>query len=132
MTRSTNKKVKIGDYEIIFKTISGKDNGGKKINLFSKFSKYCDIKVLDDREFKVSALELSLLESALVSDSEEGLDIQIINKALKKYKTVIRYDILQDIGKYKYIMSFNRLKELSRQISPELSDICLEIIKTNG
>lgn len=132
MTRSTNKKVKIGDYEIIFKTISGKDSWWKKINLFSKFFEYCDVKTIEQREFKLSCLELSLLEAALVTDSEEGLDIQIINKALKKYKSVINYQILQDIGKYKYIMSFNRLKELSRQISPELSLECLDIIKSNG
>jgi hypothetical protein len=37
-----DKKIKVGDYEIIFKTISGTEKG-KKINLFSKFSKFVDV-----------------------------------------------------------------------------------------
>jgi intein/homing endonuclease len=62
--------VKVGDYEIIFKTISGTEKG-KKVNLFSKFSKFIEIKQIDDIDFKISSLELALLQSALVIDNEE-------------------------------------------------------------
>jgi hypothetical protein len=81
---------------------------------------------------KVSNLELSLLETSLISNIEEGLEISLLNKALKKYSKVLDKKVFEEIAQYKYIMSFNRLKELSRNINPELSIFFLETIKKNG
>jgi hypothetical protein len=67
----------------------------------------------------------------LISNIEEGLEISLLNKALKKYSKVLDKKIFEEIAQYKYIMSFNRLKELSRNINPELSKFFLEIIKKN-
>jgi len=131
VTRSLNKKIKVWDYEIIFKTISGKDNW-KKLNLYNKFSLYCKNITIDGISFKISGLELSLLESALVSDIYEWLDISIIIKVIKKYSKVLDADVFREIGKYKYNMSFNRLKEISRTLDLDLYDLFLDIIKKNG
>jgi len=131
MTRSTEKKVKGGNYEIIFKTISGKAEG-KKINLFQKFSQYTTKIELEGGELKISGLELALLESALVQDSEAGLQFDILNKTLKKYGKILRKDVFYEIGKYKYTMSFNRLKEIAKPVNIELYEIFLDVIKRNG
>jgi hypothetical protein len=80
-----NKKIKFLNYEIIFKTISSKKDN-KKINLYSKFSNFVVRKNIEGIEFKVSCLELSLVESAVISDSNNPFDISLITKTIKKYK----------------------------------------------
>jgi hypothetical protein len=40
------------------------------MNLFSKMSEFSVIKKIDNIEFKLSCLELSLVEAALVNDTE--------------------------------------------------------------
>ncbi len=131
INRNLNKKIKVWKYEIIFKTLSWKYRW-KKINLYSKFSNYSKTIIVDNREFKISCLELSLLESALISDMYEGVDVSIIVKAIKKYGKVMKGDIFQEIGKYKYNMSFNRLKEISKTIDFRLYQVFLDVIKKNG
>lgn len=131
INRNVNKKIIVGNYEIIFKTLSWKYQW-KKINLFSKFSKYAKEIEIEWVSLKLSWLELALVESALVSDMYEGVDMNILMKAIKKYGSVMGKDIFDEIGKYKYNMSFNRLKEISKTINPDLYKIFLEIIKSNG
>ena len=41
-------------------------------------------------------------------------------------------DIFHEVGKYKYNMSFNRLKEISKTIDINLYKVFLEVIKKNG
>ncbi|MDP2395768.1 MAG: hypothetical protein Q8S84_00810 [bacterium] len=41
-------------------------------------------------------------------------------------------DTFNEIAKYKYVMSFNRLKELSKPINTDLYKLFLDIIKKNG
>ena len=131
VNRNITKKLKLQNYEIIFKTVSGKKDN-KKLNLFNKFSKFTTKKRVEDIEFKVSSLELSLVESAVVSDSINWFDISLINKTLKKYWNVLNKDVFYEIWSYKYIMSFNRLKELSKHLNKELYEVFLDIIKKNG
>lgn len=131
MNRSVNKKIKVGEYEIIFKTISGKYQW-KKINLYNKFSTYNKEIILEGQNFKISGLELALLEAALVSDIYEWLDISYLVKALKKYGKVLDTDAFREIGKYKYNMSFNRLKEIAKPLNTDLYELFLDIIKQNG
>jgi len=130
MNRNLNKKIKFWAYEIIFKTISGKKNW-KKINLYSKFSEFTTKKMIENIEFKISCLELALVESSLVSDTINWFDLSLINKTLKKYSKVLNTDIFYEIGNYKYIMAFNRLKELSKNIDKDLYWVFLDIIKKN-
>ena len=131
ITRWLNKKIKVWNYEIIFKTLSGKFQW-KKINLYSKFYEYHKSIIIDDIELKISWLELSLLESALVADMYEWVDISILVKAIKKYWSVFNKEIFREIGKYKYNMSYNRLKEVSKTIDIELYELFLNVIKQNG
>jgi len=126
-----NKKIKIWSYEIIFKTISWKTNN-KKINLYSIFNKYVIVKNIDNIDFKVSCLELSLIETALVNDIEIWIPIELLSKTIKKYSKVFNNDIFYEVWKYKYIMSFNRLKEISKTIDESLYNVFLDIIKKNG
>jgi hypothetical protein len=84
------------NYEIIFKTISSKKDN-KKINLYSKFSKFIVKKEIDNIEFKISCLELSLVESAVISDSKNPFDITLISKTIKKYKRVFDIDVFYSI-----------------------------------
>ncbi len=134
VNRNINKRVKIWEREIIFKTISWKINNWKlkKINLFSEFSKYSMVKKIENIDFKISWLELALLETTLITDSGLWFDIGLINKVMKKYKQVLDRRIFYSIWKYKYIMSFNRLKELAKDIDIELYKVFLDIIKVNG
>lgn len=131
ITRKLNKKIRIGESEIIFKTLSWKDQG-KKINLYGKFSEYRKEIFLEWTSFKISWLELALLESALVGDTYEGLDLSLLVKAIKKYGEVLNHHIFEEIGKYKYNMSFNRLKEISKPLNKNLYNLFLGIIKKNG
>lgn len=131
INRSLSKKIIVWDYEIIFKTISWKEKW-KKINLFSKFSAYCVQKNISGIDFKYSWLELSLLESALVWDMYEWVDMDILMRAIKKYWKVMSHDVFESIGKYKYNMSFNRLKEISKTLDVKLYKLFLDIIKKNG
>lgn len=132
VNRDLNRKIKIGNQEIIFKTISWKDDNSKKINLYSKFSKYSIVKEIDDIEFKISWLELSLIEAALVNEVEMWIPIDLLSKTIKKYWKVFDNNIFYEIGKYKYIMSFNRLKEIAKPIDKKLYKTFLDIIKKNG
>jgi len=131
VNRSINKKIKIWDYQIVFKTISGKVSG-KKQNLYSRLSDFVVLRSIEGLEFKLSSLELALVESALVSDSFEGVDFSLLNKAVKKYAKVLDTDIFYEIGKMKFIMSFNRLKEIAKHIDRDLYEVFLDIIKKNG
>jgi hypothetical protein len=40
--------------------------------------------------------------------------------------------IFYEIGKFKFVMSFNRLKEISKTIDKNLYNVFLDIIKKNG
>lgn len=130
INRSLNKKILVWNYEIIFKTIkTTQDN--KNINLYNNFSNYIVVKNIDDIEFKISCLELSLVETALLNDLELWLPIEILSKTIKKYSKYFNKDIFYEIWKYKYIMSFNRLKEISKNIDKDLYNTFLDIIKKN-
>jgi hypothetical protein len=130
VNRNLNKKIKFGSYEMIFKTVSWRKEN-KKINLYSRFSKFITKKKIDDIDFKVSNLELSLIESAVISDSLNPFDITLISKTIKKYSKILDVEVFYNIGTYKYIMSFNRLKELSKHIDNDLYKVFLDIIKKN-
>ncbi len=131
ITRNLQKKIQVWDYEIYFRTITGgREKQGK--SLFSFLFQYHKTIDISGIEFKVSWLELAILESAIIEDGEQGVSIDLLSRVLKKYHHVLKHDIFREIGKYKYNMSYNRLKELSRHIAPELYELFLDIIKKNG
>ncbi len=127
ITRNTEKKVKIQDKIITFKKI-----GNKNANLYSKFSKYINRVSIFWTEFKISNIELSLVETALVSDNIEWVEITLLSKAIKKYSRVFVPETFYEIAKVKYIMSFNRLKEISKNIDKKTYELFLDVIKQNG
>lgn len=131
VNRTLSKKIKVWGYEIIFKTLAGKYQG-KKINLYNKLTPMVKSVCVEDVSLKIACLELALLEAALVSDSENGLSFDILNKTIKKYGKVLETEKFYEIGKYKYAMSFNRLKEIAKPINYELSQVFLDVIKKNG
>lgn len=131
INRSLNKKIKVWDYLIVFKT-STWNKDSKKINLYNKLSNYLVIKNIDSIDFKIFSLELSLLEASIIWDNENWLDIWLLNKAIKKYKWFFQTEVFFEIWKYKYIMGFNRLKEISKNIDKDLYLIFLDVIKKNG
>lgn len=131
INRDIKKKIIFWNYEIIFKTISGKQEG-KTLNLYSKFSQFSALWNIWWVNLKFSNLELSLLETALVSDSYEWIQLALLNQAIKKYSKVLNSEVFYEIWKYKYIMSFNRLKEVSRFIDGDLTKVFIDIIKKNG
>lgn len=130
VNRKIDKKIKIWNYTIIFKTIKWNDNNKSK-NLYSKMSSLVENIELFWINFKVSCLELALVESALITDNNEGIDITLINKALKKYSKFFDIEKFRFIWQFKFIMSFNRLKELSKSIDEKLYFVFLDIIKKN-
>ena len=131
VNRDLNKKIKIWNLEIIFKTISWNDINSKKINLFNKMLDFIVIKKIDNLEFKLSSLELSLVESALINDTELGIPIELLSKSIKKYSKVMDREVFYKIAKYKFVMSFNRLKEIAKHIDKDLYNVFLDIIKKN-
>ena len=126
ITRNTEKKVKIQDKIITFKKV-----GNKNANLYSKFSKFINRVSIFWTEFKISNIELSLVETALVSDNIEWVEISLLSKAIKKYSRVFKTDTFYEIAKVKYIMSFNRLKEISKNIDKKTYELFLDVIKQN-
>ncbi|MCP4522746.1 MAG: hypothetical protein GY828_00845 [Candidatus Gracilibacteria bacterium] len=131
ITRNLNKKIKVGAYHIIFKTISGKDSG-KKINLFSRIFSSITEKNLEGISFKITGLEISLLEASLMQEVYQGIPLDLLVRVIKKYQNNFDQTIFQEIGKYKYIMSMNRLKEISKPLNKELYSVFLDVIKKNG
>lgn len=131
ITRTLDKKIKVWEYEIIFKTISWKYQW-KKINLFSRLYKNAVKKNIESVDLKITSIEHALLETALMQENYSGVSIEILTKAIKKYSSIFRGEVFEDLGKYKYIMSFNRLKEISKTIDIDFSQLCLTIIKKNG
>ena len=131
VNRSLNKKIKIWNLEIIFKTISWNDLNGKKMNLFSKMLDFTVTKKIDNLEFKLSWLELSLIEAALVNDTELWVPVELLSKTIKKYSKVMNKEVFYKIWKYKFIMSFNRLKEIAKHIDKDLYEVFLDVIKKN-
>jgi len=129
-TRSVNKKIKLWWYEIVFKTLSWRYQW-KKINLYGKFSEYRKEISIEGMDFKISGLELALLEAALVEDMYEWVDVWLLVRTIKKYGAVFNRSTFNEIGKYKYNMSYNRLKEISKTINIDLYNIFLDIIKKN-
>ena len=129
VNRNLNKKIKFWNYEIIFKTISWNINN-KKTNIYSKLSEYIEIKIIEWIDIKISNLELALVESALIDDSN-GIPLELLNKAIKKYSKVFKTDIFYEVWSLKFIMSFNRLKELSKNIDKKLYLVFLDIVKKN-
>lgn len=126
VNRKIDKKVFIWNYLLIFKTISSNN-----INLYSKLSKLVKSVEIDWVNFKISALELALVESCLVSDNIEWVDLELISKAIKKYSKFFNIDNFYYIGSLKYIIAFNRLKEISKNIDKKLYEVFLDIIKKN-
>lgn len=131
VNRSLNKKIKVGNYEIVFKTISWRLEE-KKINLYTKLSNFIINKEIDWLSFKISCLELSLVETALVNDVEGWIPLELLIRTIKKYSKVMDEKIFYEIGKFKFVMSFNRLKEISKTIDKNLYNVFLDIIKKNG
>lgn len=129
--RTLNKKIKIWSYEIIFKTISWKEEQ-KKINLYSRFSQYHKLINIEWIDFKIAWLEHALLEWALIWESYNGVDVSLVQKCMKKFSRVFDEDIFREIGRYKYILAFNRLKELSKNTHMSRYYVFLDIIKRNG
>lgn len=79
--------------------------------------------------FKISNLELSLLDS-LIESHNNKINAYIIEKFLKKYKSLLNRDILGNLVKIKYITSINRLRSISQELHYEdLYLKCLDIIK---
>ena len=130
VNRKLNKKIKFWKLELIFKTVSWKENE-KKINMYSKLSHYVVDKEIDWLTFKISNLELSLVEAALSNEIWEWIPIDLLNKTIKKYSQIFNTEVFYEIWKFKFIMSFNRLKELSKNIDKNLYWIFLDIIKKN-
>ena len=134
VNKDINKKIVVWDYLIIFKTISWKDiysKNRKKLNLFSKFNEFIISKNIEGLDFKISSLELSLIESAIINDNDEAIPIDLLVKAIKKYKWIFNPEVFYEVWKYKYIMSFNRLKEISKTLDDQLYLIFLDVIKKN-
>lgn len=126
INRNINKKVFIWSYCIIFKTIFS-----KKVNLYSKLSKLTKSVEVEWVNFKISNLELALLETSVISDNIEGIDIEILSKAIKKYGKFFILENFYAIWELKYIMAFNRLKEISKNLDEKLYQVFLDIIKKN-
>lgn len=131
VNKTINKKIYVWDYEICFKTLSWKQYG-KTYNLYSLFSTYSAKIHIEWIDLKISWLELSLLEAALVADSEQWIDITLLIKAIKKYGSVMKKEVFYDVGQYKYNMSFNRLKEITKTLDTDLYQVFLDVIKKNG
>lgn len=131
VNRNIEKKILIWNYEVIFKKVSSKLND-RKINLYSKLSKMVTTLNIEWINFKVSNLELALVENALVIDTLEWVDVNLLNKTIKKYSKYFVKENFYYIWELKFVMAFNRLKELSKNIDNELYLVFLDIIKKNG
>lgn len=129
--RSTNKKIKIWNYEIIFKTISWRYQW-KKCNLFSILHQYTKKIEIESIDVITANLELSLLEAAIIWESYNGVEVWLLVKAIRKYGKVLNTDTFYHIAQYKYIMAFNRLKEIAKPLDTELYQTLLDVIKKNG
>lgn len=126
INRKFNKKVFLWNYQIVFKTISN-----RKINLYQKFSLLTKNIIIEWVNFKISSIELAVVETAIIWDNNEWIDINLISKTIKKYWQFFQIENFYYIGELKYIIAFNRLKEISKHIDKKLHWVFLDIIKKN-
>lgn len=124
-TRNFEKKIKIWNYTLIFKKVWGKNN------IFNKLQKMTIPKEIDSINFKISNLELALIETSLINENISWVEISILNQTIKKYNKVFVIQNFYYIWELKYITAINRLKELSKNINKELYEVFLNIIKKN-
>jgi hypothetical protein len=87
--------------------------------------------MIESVELKITSIEHALLETALMQENYSGVSIDLLTKAIKKYSQIFNNEVFEELGKYKYIMSFNRLKEISKTLDKDFSQLCLDIIKKN-
>lgn len=130
VNRNIEKKIFIWNYEVVFKKVQWNVNW-KKVNFYSRLSKMTKTLNIEWINFKVSNLELALVENALVSDTFEWVDVNFLNKTIKKYSKYFAKENFYYIWELKFIMAFNRLKELSKNIDKDLYEVFLDIIKKN-
>lgn len=130
INRNINKKIKIWNYDIVFKTIKWNIKG-KSINIFSRLFSLTQKIDIEWTSLRISSIELALVESSIIEDSTEGIDIWLITKAIKKYSRFFDKEVFYTIWEMRFIMWFNRLKELSKPIDKYLYQTFLDVIKVN-
>gem|GEM_PF-564572 len=126
-TRKLNKKITLGNTKLVFTTAKGKQK-----NVYQKLSTFSQSVKIEGYNIHVANLELSLVQATLIENTEEGIDSDLIKKTLKKYAPFFKKEIFYEIGKLKYNMAFNRLKEFAKHIDTPLYEVFLDIIKKNG
>jgi hypothetical protein len=67
----------------------------------------------------------------LVIDNEEWIDLNLLTKTIKKYSKYLKKETFEELARFKFIMSFNRLKEISKNIDKNLYEVFLDIVKKN-
>jgi len=127
LNRKLNKKITLGNTQLIFSTAKGKQK-----NMYQKLSAFTQSVKIEGVHLHIANLELSLVQATLIENTEEGIQGDLIKKTLKKYSKFFRKEMFYEIGKLKYNMAFNRLKEFSKHIDFDLYQIFLDIIKRNG
>ncbi len=115
--------------KIIFKKLSP----WKKnlwVNIFTKFKTFTKKIKISWIIFTVADEELSILDSLLIRNNSEKINIYQVDKFLKKYSNFLSREKMWKLVSMKYITSINRLKELSKKYwYHSLYIDCLDIIK---
>jgi len=127
LNRKLNKKIKLGNMQLIFTTAKGKQK-----NVYQKLSQFSQSVKIEGFNIHIANLELSLVQATLIENTDEWIDSDLVKKALKKYAPFFKKEIFYEIGKLKYNMAFNRLKEFAKYIDVDLYAVFLDIIKRNG
>jgi len=127
LNRKLNKKIKLGNMQLVFTTAKGKQK-----NVYQKLSQFSQSVKIEGINLHIANLELSLVQATLIENTDEWIDWDLIKKTLKKYASFFKKEIFYEIGKLKYNMAFNRLKEFSKHIDEDLYQTFLDIIKKNG
>lgn len=131
-TRDTDKRIRMGEYEIHMRTLKTWEKSGTKNMYRILFDAWVEGEVNGVR-FRFLSLEASLLDVASLRIHESGIAEDLILRFLSKYSKKLSREKLWELVKYRYIRAINRIRSLAKSHGyTEIYMMCLDIIKKEG
>ena len=131
-TRDTDKRLRVGNYDIHFRTLRTGEKSGVK-NMYRILSDMSEEGSIEWEKLRYLGLEASLLDVASLRIHDIGVAEDLILRFLRKYGGRLSRTHLGELVQYRYIRAINRIRSLSKTHGfSGLYEDCLDIIKKEG
>lgn len=132
-TRSTNKRIVLWWWRVlILKSISAWKKEAWK-NMFPFLFRHRDTIDMDGFVFSILWREVAILDTLTMHNREEGMNQLLVVKFLRRYESLLSYDIFSKVVQLRYIRAMNRLRELSKYHGLDgVYRMSIDIIRQDG